>query len=82
MSYKNYYLPDLLRDNITPIVKGKRKGTFNSSNYKPIMVSSCILKLFEQHILIFLKDKIKINNLQFGYTEGMSTTYDCMLLKE
>ena len=46
------------------------------------MVSSGILKIFEQHILIFIKDKIKIDNLQFGYTEGISTIDAWILLKE
>ena len=81
--YRHCYLPaDLLRGNITPIIKNKRKDTCSSSNYRPIMISSNILKLIEQHILIFLNDKIKINNLQFGYIENMSTTDACMLLKE
>ena len=70
----------LLRSNNTSIVKDQRKGTHNSSNYRPIIIFSSILKLFEQHIFIFLEDKIKINILQFVYIEHMSTIDVCILL--
>ena len=81
--YRHSYLPfDLLRGDITPIIKNKRKSACVSSNYRPIMISSSLLKLFEMHILEFLKDKIKINGLQFGYADGLSTTDACLLLKE
>ena len=46
------------------------------------MISSSILKLIEMHVLSISKEKIHLNKLQFGFTEKMSTTDACMILKE
>ena len=81
--YKHCYFPyKLLMGTISPIIKNNKKSKSCSSNYRPIMVSSCILKVIESHVLSVLKSKINLNCLQFGYMPGMSTSNACTLLKE
>ena len=72
----------MLKGSITPIIKDKKVNISKSENYRPIMQSSCLLKLFEIILLNVLSDKIKINDRQFGFRKGMSTTDCCFLLKE
>ena len=83
MYFNHSYLPyKLLRGTISPIVKDSKKSSSMSSNYRPIMISSSILKLIELHILTILKEKIPLNSLQFGFMDGVSTTDACLTLKE
>ena len=54
--YVHCYLPsELLLGTITPIPKNK--GCTGISDYRPVMQSSCLLKIFEMHVLDFLKEK-------------------------
>ena len=77
------YLPcDLLKGNIKPIVKNNKGILTDSDNYRPIMQSSCLLKLFEFIILDVLEEKIDLNSRQFGYRKGTSATDACLILKE
>ena len=46
------------------------------------MQPSALLKLFELHILYYLKRQININSTQFEFMKGMSTTNAILLLKE
>ena len=46
------------------------------------MQSSCILKLFEMHILQYLEEKVFFNSRQFGFKRQTSTTDACLILKE
>ena len=77
-----YFPPELLRGEITPVVKNKKGNRFDSNNYRPVMQSSCLLKLCEMHLLNYLNDKLYFNNKQFGFSHGTSTTDACFLLKE
>lgn len=82
LCYSHCYLPEeLLKGNITPIPKDNKNVT-ESSNYRPVMQSSCLLKIFESHILDILKEKLSIDCRQFGFQSGCSTTDACFLLKE
>ena len=77
------YLPqELLKGTITPILKDCKKSNTNSSNYRPIMQSSCLLKLVELLILDILSEKMSLNHRQFGFKSGSSTTDACFILKE
>ena len=77
------YLPgDLLKGTITPILKDSRKKFTESDNYRPVMQSSCLLKIFELFILDVLSEKLVLNYRQLGYKAGVSTTDTCFILKE
>lgn len=77
------YLPgNLLKGTITPIIKDSRNNVTESSNYRPIMQSSCLLKLFELFILDIISEKLCLNFRQLGFKSGSSTTDACFILKE
>ena len=77
------FLPlDLLKGEINPILKDKSGLWSDSSNYRPVMQSSCILKILESIILDYLDEKIDFNSRQFGFVSGHSTSHPCLLLKE
>ena len=77
-----YFPSRLLQGEIKPIIKNPKGDKQVSSNYRPIMVSSSLLKVAETHILSHLEEKISLNKLQFGFTKNSSTTDACFLLKE
>ena len=74
--------PNLLRGDLNPTVKNLKGNITESSNYRPVMQSSCLLKLMELHILSVLEEKIHFNPRQFGFSKGSSTADACLLLKE
>ena len=77
------YIPkNLLKGEITPIIKDSKGDLTSSQNYRPIMLSSNILKIFEIHVLDVLEEKIFLDSKQFGYVKGVSTSDACLLLKE
>ena len=81
--YKHYYFPYmLLKGEINPIIKDNKKSKCDSTNYRPIMVSSCILRLIESHMLEFIKERIHLDNQQFGFRSNSSTTDATFILKE
>ena len=82
LCYRHCYLPaDLLKGDIDPTIKDKKKNLTESSNYRPVMQSSCLLKIFEMHILGFLSEKISLNPRQFGFVKNSSTSDATFLLK-
>ena len=77
------YIPcDLLKGIINPTVKDLKGNMTEASNYRPVMQSSCLLKIFETHLLNIISEKISFNQRQFGFRGGVSTTDTCFLLKE
>lgn len=81
--FSHCYLPsDLLKGTISPVVKDKKGNTTLSSNFRPVMQSSCLLKIFEIHLLDILEEKVNLNCKQFGFRSGVSTTDACLILKE
>ena len=73
---------DLLRGDLNPTVKDLKGNFAESTNYRPVMNSSSLLKLIELHLLNILEEKIFFNPRQFGFQKGSSTTDACYLLKE
>ena len=71
-----------MKGDINPILKDKSGLWSDSSNYRPVMQSSCILKILESFILDYLNDKVFFNCRQFGFMGGLSTSHPCLLLKE
>ena len=81
--YTHCYIPnELLKGDINPTIKNQRGNCTDSANYRPVMQSSCLLKILEIHILDILEEKIVFNSRQFGFKKGTSTTDACLLLKE
>ena len=81
--YSHCYIPiETLKGDVNPTIKDQRGNCTESSNYRPVMQSSCILKIFEMHILDILEEKVVFNNRQFGFKKGTSTTDACLILKE
>ena len=72
----------MLEGIIKPIIKNASGNCTDSKNYRPIMQSSCILKLVELYLQDVLLEKLTFNKRQFGYTKGMSTSEATFVLKE
>ena len=61
--FNHNFLPlELLKGEINPIIKDKNGKSSDSSNYRPIMQSSSILKIIELHVLDYLSEKLKMNS--------------------
>ena len=54
----------------------------NSDNYRPIMNSSALLKLFEYILLPTLTSNFDLNEQQFGFQKGLNCNAVITLLKE
>ena len=77
------YIPgELLKGDINPTIKDAKGNCSDSGNYRPVMQSSCLLKVLEIHILDILEEKIHFNFRKFGFKKGASTTDACYILKE
>ena len=81
--FSHCYVPvDLLNGDINPTIKDNNGNTTDSSNFRKVMQSSLLLKLFEIHILDILIEKVYFNSMQFGYEKYTSTTDACLVFKE
>ena len=77
------YLPSaMLRGFVTPRVKNKLGNLQDSNNYREIMRSSNIFKVFEYTVLPILLRYNPLSQYQFGYRANTSTTLATALLKE
>ena len=77
------YLPSEMNYGIiTPIIKDKFGDATDSENYRPIMSSSIMLKLFEYCILTKIEPFLPLNDRQHGFRKKYSTTTACFALKE
>ena len=77
-----FFPSDILKGDLNPTIKDLKGNVTVSSNYRPVMQSSILLKLIELHILSYLEEKISFNFRQFGFREGCSTTDASLILKE
>ena len=73
---------DMVRGIITPIVKDKFGDLTSSSNYRPVMISSVFLKVFEYCLLDKIFPFVKLNDRQHGFRKSYSTATACYTLKE
>lgn len=77
------HLPeDMLMGEIRPIIKNKFGNLNSSDNYRPIMISSNLLKLFEYCLLQDLENLIKLNLNQYGFRKNTSTIMAVTMVKE
>lgn len=78
----NYVPKKMLEGVIRPIPKDRLGNMRSSVNYREVMVSSNIFKVFEYCLLPQLKKYIKLSCHQFGYRQQTSTLMATALLKE
>ena len=64
----------LLLATLVPIIKDKLGSISSSKNYRSIALSSQILKLLDWIILLLFGESLGVDELQFAYQEGASTT--------
>ncbi len=65
------YLPEkMLYREIRPLMKNKLNNKSEASNFRPRMVSSTMLKLFEYCLLPRMDRHIKLDQHQFGYIKN------------
>ena len=64
----------LLMATLVPIIKDKLGSITSSKNYRSIAISSLILKLIDWIFLILFGVSFSLNDLQFAYQAGSSTT--------
>ena len=64
----------LLLATLVPLIKDKMGSMNNSKNYRSIAMSSLVLKLLDWIILILFGDTLGVDELQFAYQPGSSTT--------
>jgi hypothetical protein len=77
------YMPsEALNGVIQPLIKDYQKDQYASSNYRPVMNSSIIFKVFEYIIKAKIENKIKISDFQHGFRKRYSTATACTTLKE
>ena len=64
----------LLVATLVPIIKDKLGSVSSSKNYRSIALSSQILKLFDWVVLLLYGESLGVDQLQFAYQPGASTT--------
>ena len=72
----------MLNGYINPRLKDKNGDLTSSNNYREIMISNNMFKVFEYVLLDRIKTVIALNDSQFGYREGTSTLMAVALFKE
>ena len=77
------YIPSSLCDSlISPVVKDKSESITDKSNYRPIALSNCILKVIECLLLERMKPYLCANFNQFGFKAKHSTDMAIFVLKD
>ena len=77
------YIPNsMLRGEIRPIIKNPLGNKMSSDNYRPVMNSSNMFKLFEYCILPHLNHNLKINPRQFAYRPEVGCMTSGVILNE
>ena len=64
----------LLLATLVPIIKNKLGSISTLKNYRSIAISSLILKLLDRITLSLFSSKLGLDELQFAYQEGASTS--------
>ena len=68
-----YFSHDLLVCALSPIVKDSNGEISSSKNYRGIAISSLILKIFDNCILLLFGSLLSNDVLRFGFQKGLST---------
>ena len=73
---------NMLKGRIKPTLKDNSLGKTQSNNYRPIMNSSNLLKIFESCISPLIDKHIDLNKRQFGFRAKTSCLSAHIILKE
>ena len=65
---------ELLISTMIPLIKDKLGDITSSSNYRSIAISSVVLKIFDICIISLFSDHLNLDDLQFSYQSGVSTS--------
>ena len=71
--YHGHISHDLLVCALSPIVKDANGDITSSKNYRGIAISSLILKVFDNCLLLLFGSLLSNDDLQFGFQRGCST---------
>ena len=64
----------LLISSLVPLIKDKLGDITSSNNYRSIAISSLILKIFDLVIIALFSEYLHLDDLQFAYQSGVSTS--------
>ena len=83
MMLNHYYVPDAFGSGvIVPIVKDKSGDLSEVDNYRPIILSPVMSKLFESFILEKYSDGMKSDDLQFGFKKNLGCNNAIFALRQ
>ena len=72
----------MLRGEIRPIIKNCNEDKSDCDNYRPVMNSSCLYKIFEYSLLPKIKHFMTPHEHQFGFRENTGCLSATFVLKE
>ena len=72
----------MLIGELTPTSKNSVSQQFVSDNYRPVLNSLILLKLFEYTLEPTLSKHLNLNNRQFGYRQGTGCMMAAAVVKE
>jgi hypothetical protein len=78
----SFFPKEMLEGEIRPLVKDHKGDLSSSDNYRPVMISSNIFKIYEYCILPSLTKNIELDFRQIGFQKNTSTNMVVVLLKE
>jgi hypothetical protein len=78
----SYIPPKMLYGNIKPLIKDKLGNKGSSDNFRPIMNSSVLFKVFEWVIKQKIEKLVPLSDHQHGFRKNYSTITACLTLKE
>ena len=64
----------LLISSLVPLIKDKLGDVADSNNYRSIAISSLVLKIFDLVIIDVFSEFLQLDDLQFSYQSGVSTS--------
>ena len=64
----------ILISSLVPLIKDKLGDITSSNNYRSIAISSLILKIFDLVIISLFSEYLNLDDLQFAYQSGVSTS--------
>ena len=82
MMNHNFIPNQMLHGELRPIIKNNKICKTRLDNYRPIMNSSILLKIFEYCLMPYLDKELKPNDQQMGFRQNSSCIDTVMLLKE
>ncbi len=67
---------------IKPLPKNPYKSHADSSNYRAISLNSVISKVIDHVLILFIKDKMVISQIEFAYKKSYSTSLCSYIVTE